>query len=86
MISRDIVFTQLSSGASLHVPTAASTGTPGCLAAWMAHAGAPHARVFDVYGTTETQRAVSYFAAPPAQCEGAGFPNTQMMYCPLDGG
>ncbi|KZP25738.1 alpha-aminoadipate reductase Lys1p [Athelia psychrophila] len=121
-IQRDI-FTPLFFGASLHVPTATSIGTPGRLAAWMAYAGAtvthltpamgqllssspssphipsllaaffvgdvltkrdvlrlqslaPHARVINMYGTTETQRAVSYFAVPPAQGEGAGFLGT----------
>lgn len=107
------MFTPLFFGAELHVPTAEDIGTPGRLAAWMAHSGvtithltpamgqllsasasssstqissllnaffvgdiltkrdchrlqslASNVTIINMYGTTETQRAVSYFAIP----------------------
>ncbi|KAJ7599171.1 hypothetical protein C8J56DRAFT_915986 [Mycena floridula] len=115
-IQRDI-FTPLSLGAQLHVPTPVDIGTPGRLVRWMRDAGvtvthltpamgqlvasgvssdsgdvtvpalrnaffvgdlltkrdcirlqklAPNCRIVNMYGTTETQRAVSYYPLSPA--------------------
>ncbi|KAF6747181.1 alpha-aminoadipate reductase Lys1p [Ephemerocybe angulata] len=94
-IQRDM-FTPLFFGAELHVPTADDIGTPGRLAEWMADSGvtrdclrlqslAANVRIINMYGTTETQRAVSYFAIPPVS-EDSTFLATQKDIMPAGQG